>query len=164
MRMPDEVAAAFSRQATMELASAAAYLQMSAFLAKQNLNGMSGWMRAQSAEERSHAVRFIDFVLDRGQQPQIGERPAPEAEFADAEGVFASALEQERRVTEAIHDLYRLANESGDLASLPFLHEFIAEQTEEEAMVEETLDRIRTAAGDAAALLLLDRELGTREE
>lgn len=162
MRMPDEVAAAFNRQVTMELASAAAYLQMSAFFAERNLSGMAAWMRAQSHEERSHALRFLGFVLDRGGRALIGDMPAPAAEFADAEAVFAAALEQEQEVTAAIHDLYRMAVDAGDLASLPFLQSFIAEQTEEEAMVDEILERIRLADGMPAALLLLDGELGAR--
>ena len=46
-------------------------------------------------------------------------------------------------MTEAIHGLYRLATEHGDLASLPFLQTFIEEQNEEEATVETILERIR---------------------
>lgn len=162
MRMPDDVAEGFSRQITTEMASAAAYLQMSVFFADRNLTGMSRWMRAQAEEERSHALRFLDFLLDRGQRPALGETPAPATEFADPGAAFAAALEQEQRVTQAIHELHRLATESGDLASVPFLLEFVSEQTEEEAMVETILDRIRLADGDASALLILDQQLGAR--
>lgn len=162
MQMPDAVAEGFKRQITTELASSAAYLQMAIYFADRNLTGMSSWMRAQSEEERSHALRFLDFVLDRGHRPELGPQLAPAAEFADAEAVFAAALEQEQEVTKAIHDLYALVTKDGDLASLPFLLEFVAEQTEEEAMVETILARIRLAAGDPSAILMLDQELGGR--
>ena len=119
----------------MELASAASYLQMAAYFSHQNLDGMSRWMRAQAEEERSHADRFLDFILDRGGKAVIGEVEAPRGEFSGAEEVFATALSQEEAVTAAIHDLYRLADKLGDLASIPFLLDFISEQTEEEAMV-----------------------------
>ena len=162
MRMPDDLAIAFNRQVTMELGSATSYLQMAAYFSDHNLVGMSIWMRRQAQEERAHADRFIDFVLDRGNHVTIGDVPAPRSEFSGPEEVFEASLEQERAVTEAIHDLYRLADELGDLASFPFLQAFIAEQNEEESTVETILDRVRLAGGDSGAIFLLDHELGVR--
>jgi ferritin len=77
--------------------------------------------------------------------------------------VFAIALSQEEAVTAAIHDLYRRADDLGDLASIPFLLDFISEQTEEEAMVGAIVDRMTLAAGQAGALFILDHELGARD-
>jgi len=162
MRMPDDLEAAFNRQVTMELTSATAYLQIAAFFSDRNLVGMSAWMRAQASEERAHADRFFDFVLDRGNQVRIGDTPAPMAEFDGPEQAFEAALDQERAVTEAIHTLYRLASDLGDLASFPFLQAFIAEQNEEESAVQTILDRLRLASGDSGAIFLLDHELGAR--
>jgi ferritin len=162
MKMPGELETAFNRQVTTELESANSYLQMGAWFSHQNLDGMSRWMREQAAEERSHADRFLDFVLDRGGKAVIGEVPAPHGEFDNPLAVFEAALAQEESVTTAIHDLYRLADELGDLASLPFLQEFIAEQNEEEAMVSSIVDRLRLADGQSGALFILDHELGAR--
>ena len=162
MRMPEDLEAAFNRQVTMELASATAYLQLAAFLADSNLVGMSAWMRAQAAEERAHADRFLDFILDRGNRVRIGDAPAPRAEFDGSVQAFEAALDQERAITEAIHALYRLASDLGDLASFPFLQAFIAEQNEEESTVQTILDRLRLASGDSGAIFLLDHELGAR--
>lgn len=160
--MPDDLAAAFNRQVTMELASAVGYLQMAAWFAGQNLTGMSSWMGKQSLEERIHADRFIEYVVDRGNEVRIGEQPAPNPTFTSASEAFAAALDQERAVTASIHDLYRMASDQGDLASYPILQAFIAEQNEEEGMVETILERIRMAEGNSGALLLLDAELAAR--
>ena len=146
----------------MELESANAYLQMSAWLSHQNLEGMASWMRAQAAEERQHADRFLDFILDRDGRVIIGDMKGPASEYDSPLAAFEAALNQEEAVTGAIHDLYRLANELGDLSSVPFLQEFIAEQTEEEATVRAIVDRLRLAAGQSGALFLLDHELGGR--
>jgi ferritin len=162
MKMSQQLEDAFNAQITLELESSIAYLQMAAFLDGQNLSGMSGWMRAQSAEETAHAHRFFDFVLDRGNQVRIGATAAPLSEFTMAADAFTASLEQERRVTKSIHDLYRLAAEHGDLGCVPFLQEFIGEQNEEEATVETILERIKMAEGNSGALLLLDSELGAR--
>ncbi|MGH8945981.1 MAG: ferritin [Acidimicrobiia bacterium] len=160
--MSPKLEEAFNDQIDVELSSSISYLQMSAYFAEQNLNGMSGWMRVQAEEERAHAHRFLDFVLNRGNAARLGAIEAPRHEFEGAEEVFATALEQEREVTAAIHELYRLATEEGDLASYPFLQSFIEEQNEEEAMVETILDRVRLAGGNAGAILILDSELGGR--
>lgn len=162
MKMPDDLAEAFNRQVTMELASSVAYLQMSAYFDSENLQGMSSWMRAQAEEEKQHAHLFLDYVLDRGNEVSIGDIAAPQSEFASPEAVFVAALAQEQSVTHAIHDLYRLASDRDDLASFPFLHTFIEEQTEEESTVESILERMRLAGGESSAVLLLDGELGGR--
>lgn len=162
MKMPDELASAVNDQITMEMASSVAYLQMSAHFEAENLTGMASWMRMQAEEEKDHAHRFMDFVLDRGNSVKLGSIQAPESSFESVEHVFKTALEQEQTVTKAIHDIYRLASDKGDLASFPFLQEFIAEQNEEEATVETILERVRLAGGESSAILLLDRELGNR--
>lgn len=163
MKMPDELASAVNDQITMEMASSVAYLQMSAHFEAENLTGMASWMRMQAEEEKDHAHRFMDFVLDRGNSVRLGAIEAPESSFESVEHVFKTALEQEQTVTKAIHDIYRLASDKGDLASFPFLQEFIEEQNEEEATVETILERVRLAGGESSAILLLDRELGSRD-
>lgn len=163
MKMPDAVADAFNAQVTMEHASSMAYLQMAAHFEERNLTGMAAWMRAQSEEERGHGHRFFDFVLDRGNPVRIGPIEAPGADFDSVAAVFEASLNQERAVTRAIHDLYRLASDNGDLASIPFLQTFIEEQNEEEATMETILERVRMAGDDPSSLLLLDKELGTRD-
>lgn len=163
MKMTDKLAEAFNRQITMELASSMAYLQMAAHFENENLIGMAAWMRMQSQEERDHAEQFIQFVIDRGNKVRLGSLDAPSADYERVEQVFETALDQEQEVSRAIHDLYRLASDEGDLASYPFLQSFIAEQNEEEALVETILERVRLAGGESSAILLLDRELGSRK-
>lgn len=162
MKMPDDLASGFNAQITMEFASSVAYWQMSAHFEAENLIGMAAWMRMQAEEEKDHAHRFMRFVLNRGNGVNLGAIEAPESTFESVEHVFKTALTQEREVTKAIHDLYRMASESGDLASYPFLQTFIEEQNEEEATVETILERVRLAGGESSAILLLDNELGAR--
>jgi ferritin len=162
MKMPDDLAKAFNDQITMELGSTITYLQMAAYFNGENLTGMGKWMRAQAEEEKRHAHRFMDFVLDRGNAVAIGAIDAPKADFGSVQQVFETALAQERAVTASIHDIYRLAAETGDLASYPFLQTFIEEQNEEESMVETILERVRLAGAESSAILLLDSELGAR--
>ena len=163
MKMSDDLATAFNKQISMEISSSIAYLQMAAHFESENLIGMAAWMRSQSEEEREHALRFMDFVLDRGNKVSLGPIDMPVTDFDNVEQVFATALQQERDVTAAIHDLYRLASDQGDLGSYPFLQTFIEEQNEEESMVDTILERVKLAGGESSAILLLDSELGARD-
>ncbi len=162
MKMPDDLAATYNDQITMELGSSVAYLQMAAYFEGKNLIGMASWMRQQAEEETAHAHKFMNFVLGRGNDVQIGDIPAPVSAFSSTEQVFEAALAQEQAVSKSIHDIYRLASEKGDLASYPLLQWFIDEQNEEESTVDTILERVRLAGGDSSAILLLDAELGAR--
>lgn len=162
MQMPQPLAESFNRQIDLELESSNAYLQMAAYFEDQSLSGFAAWMRVQSEEERAHALKFFDYVLDRGNRVELGTLPAPAGGFDSPASVFAAALEQERRVSKAIGELYVKATESGDAASFPLLQWFLEEQVEEESTVSEILDQLTMIEGNGAALLLLDRELGSR--
>ena len=56
---------------------------------------------------------------------------APKTDFADVVEPVRLALEQEKRVTEQISDLAKLARTEGDLVGEQFLHWFLQEQREE---------------------------------
>jgi len=153
---------AYNDQITLEFASSYAYLQMAAFFEDANLPGFANWMRQQAEEERVHAMKFFDFMLDRGHQVELRAIPAPSADYTSPLSVFEASLAHEQRVTSSIHDLYAQATDVRDYESLPLLHWFINEQVEEEATVSELIEQIAMAGENGAALLLLDRELGTR--
>jgi ferritin len=162
MSMPDRLAAAVNDQVTLELASSLGYVQLSAYFEAEDLPGMANWMRAQAGEERNHADRFMAHLIDRGGRVQIGEIQRPPTEPATPLVAFQVALEQERQVSESIRRLYRLADEVGDLDALPLLQWFLTEQIEEEASVNEIISQLERVGQDGSALLILDRELGSR--
>ncbi len=162
MKMNDDLAKLFNDQITMELASSVAYLQMAAHLETAGLSGMGTWMRIQSDEEHAHALRFLQFTLDRGNEVAIGAMDAPTRPNGTVADVFDAALAQEQKVTASISDLYSAAQSGADVLALPFLQEFLTEQVEEEAAVGEIIDRLRLAGDDGPSLLQLDRELGSR--
>lgn len=162
MKMPDSLAGQFNQQITLELASSLAYLQMAAFFESRSLKGMAAWMRIQSEEERLHALKFFDYVLDRGNDVQIGGTDAPSMAFEKPVDVFRAALAQEEHVSAAIKGLYRAATDEADASSFPLLQWFLEEQVEEEATVSEIVDQLEMIGDDGGALLLLDRELGGR--
>jgi ferritin len=163
MAMSAALRQAFNDQIALEFSAAYAYLAMAAYLGDANLDGFAHWMRIQSEEETEHADKFFHFVLERGERPHLAALPEPGQKFGSVEEVFAKALEHEQKVTAAINRLYEMASAEKDYASLPLLQWFVAEQVEEEANVTRILERLKLTSGQAAGLLVLDRELGARK-
>jgi ferritin len=162
MQISETMTAALNDQITMELQAAHNYLAMGAWLESAGFSGMSAWMQAQSAEETTHAMRFYQFVLDRGGRVKIGALDAPVSEFESVTNVFETSLAQEQDVSAAINRLYALATDERDFAAVPLLDWFVTEQIEEEATVSQILDDLALADGGPQAMLFLDRELGAR--
>lgn len=164
MKMSNELEKLFNDQITLELEASTVYRQLAIEVDAQDLPGMAAWLRHQADEEIVHANKFIDHLLDRDNHPRIGAISAPKAQQTMTPlDVFTAALEHEQKVSESIRNLYRLAQEEGDIDAMPLLHWFISEQLEEEASVEEIVDQARLVHNDGPGLLRLDAELGSRE-
>src|SRR5687767_2884242 len=89
-----------------ELYSAYAYLGLSAYCEAQNLPGCAHWLKVQAEEELGHAMKFYQFILDRGSEVTLQAIDQPPNEAASVLDVFQAAQSGERRVTGQIDNLY----------------------------------------------------------
>jgi ferritin len=153
---------ALNHHVTEELAASHGYLAASAALRELGLNGMAAWMMAQSAEERMHAVKFLDHILARHGHVSLEQIPAPPAGKRDAKAIFTTALKLEETTTKRIEELHRKADAANDVALRVFLEWFLQEQVQEEDQLRTILDRFAIAADNHAALLIIDQELDAR--
>lgn len=153
---------AINDQIKDELYSAYLYLSMSAYLETVHLSGSARWMRLQSQEEASHAMKLFDYVLEREGRVELHAIEQPPQEFKSMLDVFQQALEHERKVTGMIHRLYDLAAKERDYATQVMLQWFITEQVEEEKSAGDVVDRLKMIGDQPAALLFLDNQLGAR--
>jgi ferritin len=157
-----ELEAALNAQLGGELYSSHLYLSMSASCESANMPGAAHWFRMQADEERTHAMRFFDHIVDRGGRVTLGTIEAPPTEFRSLLEAFEQALEAERNVSAAIDRLTTMAIEKGDHAAQAFLQWFVTEQVEEEKQADEVVQTLRAIGDDPATLFILDRELGGR--
>jgi ferritin len=70
---------AINNQINAELYSSYLYLAMAAHFEAASLPGFANWMRIQAEEEREHAMKFFNFLLDRGGRGQLKAVDAPPA-------------------------------------------------------------------------------------
>lgn len=153
---------AINKQIRDELYSAYLYLSMAAYFEDTSLPGFASWMRMQSQEEVSHAMKFFDFVNERGGRVTLHAIDQPPLEFESPQAVFEATYEHEQKVTGLIHDLYELALAEKDYPAQVMLHWFIDEQVEEEDGVSAILAALERVGDKDQGLLMLDRELGQR--
>lgn len=158
----EELRQAINEQIKYELYSAYMYLAMSADCADRNLMGFAHWMSLQAQEEVEHAMRFYNFVLERGGRVELHAIDKPPFEFGSPLEIMEKSLEHERFVTSRIDALYDQAQAENDRAAQVMLQWFITEQVEEEASIDEIVQRMKMFGEDGTVLFMLDRELAGR--
>jgi len=161
--LPKKVEKALNEQINAEFFSAYLYLSMSAYLNEMSLFGFANWMRAQYEEEKFHAMKMYDYVLDRGGHVKLKSIEAPKHKWKDIIDVFEDVLEHEQHVTKLINDLVSLSIDERDHATVNFLQWFVDEQVEEEASVSDILAQLKLVGGKGSGLFMLDREAAQRK-
>ena len=153
-----------NEQINNEFFSSYSYLAMAAYCEHIQFYGCANWLRMQSQEEYSHAMRLYDFVSARGGRVELLPIAKPQIEFDGLIDVFESVLKQEQTVTEQINSLCELAFREKAFSALVELEWFVKEQVEEEKSARDVLHKFRLIKDDPSSLLDLDRELGERND
>lgn len=157
-----EIEKAFNEHLNAELYSSYLYLSMANYFAYHNLEGMAQWMRVQEEEERLHAMKFNDFINDRGGRVILDQIARPATDWASPLAAFQDAYEHECHVSKRINQLVDMAIKANDHAANTFLQWFVTEQVEEEASVQAIVGRLELIKDNPTGLLMIDQQLGAR--
>ena len=130
---------ALNAQIGNELSAHNQYLACAIHYDAETMPRMAAFFYAQALEERDHALMMVQYLLDTDADVSIPGVEAPQTSFDDVVAPVALALDQEKRVTEQINGLLRIAREESDFASEQFLQWFIKEQVEEVATMTDLL-------------------------
>ena len=134
-----------NEQVGYEFAASQQYVAIAVHYDAQTLPRLAAHFYRQAVEERNHAMIIVQYLLDADEPVTIPGVTAPQTEFADVVEPVRLALEQEKRVTEQISDLAKLARTEGDLVGEQFLHWFLQEQREEVASMSTLLATVERA-------------------
>lgn len=160
--LSDEMLESLNDHLNFEMSSAYLYLSMSAYFRSIDLAGFANWMQVQFEEEMFHGEKFFNFIDDRDGRVTLRGIEQPQVEWESADQAFLDAFNHEKKVTARIHKLVDVALKDGDHGTNAFLQWFVSEQVEEEATVKGIYQKLKIAAGNPAAMLMLDNELATR--
>ena len=122
-----------------ELAAHNQYLAIAVHYDALTMPQMAAFFYGQALEERDHSLMMVQYLLDTDAAVTIPGAEAPRAGFDGVVAPVQLALDQERRVSEQINGLLKIAREESDFASEQFMQWFIKEQVEEVATMSDLL-------------------------
>jgi ferritin len=160
--LTDKMEKALNDHLNAEIYSSYLYLSMSTYFANLNLSGSASWMKIQALEEMTHAMKFQNFIEERGGRVKLAAVAQPEHEWSSPLVCFADVLKHEQHVSGLVNELVALAMEEKDFASNNFLQWFVGEQVEEESAADDVVQTLKLAGEVGNGLFMVDRELGSR--
>lgn len=137
--LSERFAEALNAQIGREFAAAHQYLAVGAYYAGSTFPQLAAVFYEQAEEEREHAMKMVNYLLDRDAVVDFGAIAKPTTQFADHVAPITFALAQERKVTVDISGVFEIAREARDFQSEQFLQWFLEEQVEEEAKMSDLL-------------------------
>ena len=145
MLISRELATAFNQQIGNEFGASMQYVSIAAHFQQRSLTLLAKLFMEQADEERTHAMKFVKYVLDTKGDLLIPAIAAPKASFKSAEDAVAAALAWEQDVTRQIGQLMDIAVKESDYLAQSFLQWFIDEQLEEVVKMDRLLGVVRQA-------------------
>ena len=121
MLISRELAGAFNKQIGNEFGASMQYVSIAAHFSQRHLQLLAKLFFEQADEEKTHAMKFVKYLLDTKAELRIPPIPAPTPTFASAED----------------------AVKENDYLGASFLQWFIDEQLEEVVKMERLLSVIR---------------------
>ena len=131
---------ALNAQIAREFAAAHQYTAIGVWYDGQTFPRLARFFHAQADEERAHAMKMVNYLVESSVPVNFGSVPAPITSFDDHVAPIKLALEQEKSVTVNVSGLFEIARETRDFASESFMQWFVDEQVEEEASVGDLLE------------------------
>lgn len=150
----------FNSQVTAEFAASQLYLSASIWFDQRDWEGFASYMLAESAEERGHALQFVQFANKRNIPLRLEAIPAPNAEWENPEDVWVDILKLEEGNTRNLLRVAEAASRCQDYAVLAFLNPFHMEQVDSEDKISSIIAKVTDENKTPGLLRQLDHELG----
>jgi ferritin len=137
--------AALNEQIANEFAASQQYIGAAVYYDSETMPRLAAFFYRQAVEERNHAMIMVQYLLDAGEEVRIPDIKSQQTRYDDVVGPVRMALEQEKRVTDEINALFKLARDNGDFPAEQFLTWFVKEQVEEVSSMNDLLNVVERA-------------------
>ena len=152
---------ALNKQITEEAYAADFYLSMASWCDTRGFRGAAGFMYSHSEQERMHLMKLFRYVNAAGGHAVVHETKKPPREYQSLQQVMEHTLEHERSLTKKINQLVDGCLTEKDYSTFNFLQWYVAEQHEEERVLQQILDLMKISGADGRGLILVDKEIGS---
>jgi ferritin len=143
---------ALNEQISNEFAASQQYVGAAVYYDAETLPRLAAFFYRQAVEERNHAMIMVQYLLDTNEEVRIPDIKAQQTRYDDVTGPVRMALEQEKRVSDEIYALFKLARDTGDFRAEQFLAWFVKEQVEEVSSMTDLLN-VCERAKDSSLLI-----------
>ena len=137
---PERFVEALNEQVANEFAAQQQYIGAAVYYDSETLPRLAAFFYRQAVEERNHAMIMVQYLLDTDEEVRIPDIKSQQTRYDDVTGPVKMALEQEKRVSDEINDLFKLARDNGDFRAEQFLTWFVKEQVEEVSSMTDLLN------------------------
>jgi ferritin len=133
------------------------YQQMSFEFENIGLQVFAKLFHKQAAEEREHAEKVANYLLDQGAEVKLSKLDAPKASYKSVAEIIKAAVDHELKVTKDWNEISDLAVKEKDHASRVLADWFVEEQVEEVSSMEELLNMVKLTQNQGQLLMLEGR-------
>ena len=155
MLMSQKMNDALNTQIGNEFGASLQYVSIGCHFGAESLPELSAHFLHQAEEEKMHAMKLAQYIVDAGGRVAIPPVPGPKATFKTAEEAVQLSLTWEVTVTKQISALVDQAIAESDHITRHFLQWFVNEQLEEVSSMEQLLSIVRRA-GEGGLLFVED--------
>ena len=145
MMISKETVDALNAQVGHEFGASLQYVAVSSYFSHEGLPELAHHFQLQADEERTHAMKIVQYIVDADGSLKIPSIPAPRVGFKSAEEAVQLSLDWELKVTKQFNDLMDLAIKQNEHLTRNFLEWFVNEQLEEVSSMDMLLRMIRRA-------------------
>jgi ferritin len=161
-RLSETLRTALNEQMTKEAYASQIYLSYGSWAASKGYDGISNFLFRHANEERTHMMKILEYILERGAKVNVEAIAAPPPDPKNVQDCFEKTFGHEVDNTNGVYKIVKMSHDEGDWATWNFMQWFVKEQTEEETMVMNMLDKLKIAGGENASgesLYSLDRDM-----
>ena len=148
MLISKELEQAINDQIGREFGASMQYISIASYFDADSLPELAAFFYRQAEEEKMHAMKFVDYIVDAGGQVRIPAIDASRYDFSEASDAVQAALDWEMEVTKQINGLMDLAIKQNDYIAQDFLRWFVTEQLEEVSTMETLLKVVERAGAN----------------
>ncbi len=163
-RLSPTIMRALNEQMTNEAHNAQIYLSYAAWASDRGYDGIANFLFRHENEERNHMMKFLEYILKRGGKVTVTAIPDPGPDPSSVNDCFEKVYKSEVENTSKIYKIVEMSMAEKDWATWNFMQWFVKEQTEEETLAIDLVDKIRIAGGENASdsvLYSLNRDLAS---
>src|SRR5882757_7377225 len=147
-RLSEKISKALNEQMTKEAEASEIYLSYGAWADSRGFGGIANFLFRHAQEERNHMMKILEYILKRGGVVKVTAIAAPPSDPTNMNDCFEKIFKHEVDNTQAIYGVVNLSLKEEDWATWNFMQWFVKEQTEEETLAHELLDKVKIAGGE----------------